>query len=566
DINLPALGETWSCTRPLHLRTELFRLPPEDVGYENPFVDPVELVDNATGQPRGEIVYHLHHVDPPLPPPGPDCFDTFLDLQANIPPFGVLFLQAQGPTTVDRGPPQVSGSCDISGTSCQSDADCPLGEICLYGTKQVQTEMLSMDLSGFDPAIGGFQVRLNPAGSPSIGQVVSQNPGTSTFTVDSFFDVFFEIDLVDQGQVLHNEQPLPVQAGPNGPSVGVRNIPPDPQTPFEMQGGPVPLLSEDGGVVGDVNALNHIIDIPKDWLPPPPNEDYCFDSWVHLEVTMFNPFCQDVVWLHGNFRIIRDDPIDSTGDTVLDLMNTLMAKGLFRGDSDCLGALSAALKRDATSAGSISRLTPEEFFPADSFFDVFVQIDSGVGLLHTQDPSFMTTTINALPPDDGEIYYGPGTIIPLYQGLCGGGDPCLADADCPAGQTCSIQQVGEILELEHRVHRQIECPADCNWFLKFAPAFAGDKSTMNLQGPGTGLGLVYDVVRGTLGVLKTNPRPNWSDAVRIGTNVGPTFADNTVPAPGQGFYYVARDGFGLFNGTYNSGGLGQQGNRDPFLP
>jgi hypothetical protein len=568
DIELPALGQTWGPDRPIHLERKLRRLPPEDVKYENPFLDPITLIDNATGGQQGQLLYHLHHTDPPFPP-GPECFDTFMELVASIPPFPPTILQAQGPTTVQVGTPVSVGTCDISGTACTTDDDCPLGEICVRFQNQVQTELVEMQLEGFDPFLGGFEVRVRPpdAGPPSAGQMISQNPGHGTYTVDSFFDVFVDVNLFDQGLLLHNEQPVPVFAGPNGPSFGVRNVPPDPQTPFESPPGqPFVLFTEDNAPVGEISDVRHIIDVPRDWFPPPPPDEDCFESWVHLRVTIFTPFCEDELWLHGHFRVLRDAVRDSDGNGIPDVIDTLMAKAQFEGQSDCLGSLTTRLNRNSPSAGGVSRLTPEEYFPADSFFDVFVEVDSGIGSLFTQDPSHMTTTINSLPPELGEIYFGPGTVIPLYQGICTlSGFSCQSDADCPdAGDTCTIVQIGEIEEVSHEIHEVVDCPTDCKSGLMFTSPT--NKAQIDVGIPGGGAGVQYDVVRGDLNVLH-GTNGSFISAVLIQVNGPPVLFDFTTPTlPGQGFYYVARDGFGAYNGTWNSGGAGQVADRDPLLP
>ncbi len=72
-------------------------------------------------------------------------------------------------------------------------------------------------------------------------------------------------------------------------------------------------------------------------------------------------------------------------------------------------------------------------------------METGIGTLRAG-PSHMTTTINGLPPDDGEIYYGPGTVIPLFDE--------------------TGQQIGQIVEISHEIHNEIECPDDCRPFME----------------------------------------------------------------------------------------------------
>jgi hypothetical protein len=550
ELEVPALGELWvnEATQPLRVERRLTHLPPKDDPYENPFVNPVLLVDSATGQPRANVLYERHHADPPLPPPGQDCFDTTLDAVVDIPGMGVFNhpVQLQGPTTVDRGAPFPLGqTCCSSGEVCGTDADCPVGDSCTCdGPSAIQTEMLSMDLSGFDPLLGEIVLQQSRE-QPSPGLVQSQQPDR-TFFVDSFFDVFFDVTV--QGQLFRSGGHLTVSNIGSSGKDGVSNIPPDPGEVFSSdQGIAVPLLADDGTPVGQVSNVNHIIGPPRDWQPPPPPDDDCFDSWLHLEITIFNPFCQETLWLPSVFRVLRDAPVDSDG-LGMEIIETLMAKGLFSANSQCVGALRGALDPDLESKGAAASLTPDEFFPADSFFDVHVRLDTGIGTL-TAGPLHMETTVNSLPPEEGEIYFGPGTVIPLID-------------DTGA-------QIGEILELEHEVHAAVDCPADCLPVVRFgeipndAGSFLGSdpKDFISIGiffGAG---GVTYDLARGSLSSLHATDG-GMASAVCVQDNGGYNLTDPTLPTPGDGFFYLARDGFKSYVGSYDSTSPNQSGDRD----
>jgi len=537
DVDLPALGEVWTNNSPIHLRRKIHTLPPRDEPYENPFVDPVILFDRATGAPRARILYERHHVDPPFPPPGTDCLDTRLDLDLDI--FGgpATHLQARGPTMVQRGAPYSTGRCSLSGAPCVTDSDCPsVGDIC--GPAQtIDTEIVSLDLTGFDPVIGPYLVRTSPA-PPSMGRTQSQMPSAS-YWADSFFDVFVDIDLPAQG-VFHNVNPAPLAASTPGP-IGIRNIPPDIGTQYLSPAGLlIPIADQGGGIIGTIRNIDHSVGPPASWQPPPPPEEYCFDSWITLRLTLYNPACTETIMLPGDFRILRGGPTDP-GDG-RDLMLTLMANALFDGTGACAGALRVMLAPSMTSAGEIRSLAPAENFPADSFFDVFVEIDTAAGLLHTNDPSHMTTTINDVPPEPGEIYYGPGTVIPIYD-------------------TTGVQ-VGEILEVSHEVHQRIVCPPI---FLRRINMLNNVQFSVGGQGGGGGGGgLMADVARGDVANMRA-AGGNYSNAVCIMNNGPGTGTDILNPAPGRGFYYLERDVFDTYQGTYNNEGPGQVGNRDATL-
>ena len=72
------------------------------------------------------------------------------------------------------------------------------------GRSFYDTEMLSLNLHGSSP-IGPFMIRESPTRA-STGRVTQQALG-SDYPADSFFDIFFEIDL-PSGGTLHNTQPL----------------------------------------------------------------------------------------------------------------------------------------------------------------------------------------------------------------------------------------------------------------------------------------------------------------------------------------------------------------------
>ena len=84
------------------------------------------------------------------------------------------------------------------------------------GRDEVQTELLQLSLTGVDPLVGNVKVGLHPT-KPSLGQMeerVNNTPGlldvppfTPTGTADSFFDVFFEVELPDVGLTLYGQLP-----------------------------------------------------------------------------------------------------------------------------------------------------------------------------------------------------------------------------------------------------------------------------------------------------------------------------------------------------------------------
>ena len=148
--------------------------------------------------------------DQAFPPAGLDVFDSHMTLQAY--PLATMFglctvdFDAHGPTVVQRGAP-----VDLGG-----------------GLRRLDVEMLAMQLSGTATITAAPGCSL-PAGdvpvtvieSPSAttsGQVVDTNPDPALdFPADSFFDVFFEVDVGTM--VLPGGPP----GGPAGQPVRVSN-------------------------------------------------------------------------------------------------------------------------------------------------------------------------------------------------------------------------------------------------------------------------------------------------------------------------------------------------------
>ena len=534
EVDVSALGETWFPERPVRLENELTTLPPRREDYENPFLDPIVLRDRATGQPRGQLLYEIHRVDPPFDP-GPVCMDTWLDLQLTVPSAGIFQepLGAQGPSTVAVGPPFViDGTCS-DGSPCLNDVDCGTAGPCEQ-REAVQTEMTEMSLSSVQPhpMLGDYQIHVREQ-PPSLGLTQSES-AHSTYPADSFFDVFVDIDTA-MGRFSTSQQPVHVQAP-------IRNIPPDPGTPFQSPPGQMyPVFDEQGNPVGDIRNVVHQTHTPFDWQPPPPPDDDCFDSWLRLRITLFNPFCQEELLLPGDFRVLHDAPAPA-GPPGQELIDTLIAKALFTGQGQCLGPLRVRLSQTNPSTGQVSSLAPAEFFPANSFFDVWAVVDTGIGTLFAASPVNMTTTINSLPPGDGEIYFGPGTVIPLLDS---------------AGN-----QVGEILEVEHKVHHSVVCPPGClGQWLSVAKG-PGASVVLTAGIPDSGAGVQHDIARTTLSQLRSPGAPEGATWTCMEDNGDGMLTDLALPLLGDGFAYIARDAFGEYAGTWNSSSSSQSGDRD----
>jgi len=154
---------------------------------------------------------------------------------------------------LQRAPGQPSLTVDLVGRTMVRRGE-PKG-----GT--IETELLQLDLagSGADPVLGFFDVfvRLNPT-RPSLGMIMGHIEPGGFFPADSFFDVFFEVEVRPQGQptgrVLHNEQPARVEAT-------INSIPPL-EVEYSSRTG-TPLFNANGTPDGFVLHIAHIPTTPS---------------------------------------------------------------------------------------------------------------------------------------------------------------------------------------------------------------------------------------------------------------------------------------------------------------
>ena len=162
EIELPNVGETWIGQSPIRIESRIAGLPPQEAVFEIPFVDPVILEDEASGETRGALLYTLHHVDPPFPPAGPDCSDALLTADLELfSPATTLPLIGFGPAAVQRSATIPGGFCTISAGACDDDSDCaPPFDTC--ARPRIDTETFELDVAGFDAVLGSWQMSVIP--------------------------------------------------------------------------------------------------------------------------------------------------------------------------------------------------------------------------------------------------------------------------------------------------------------------------------------------------------------------------------------------------------------------
>ncbi|MBI3960360.1 MAG: hypothetical protein HY328_16220 [Chloroflexi bacterium] len=207
---------------------------PTGDGWENvtPLCQDVDLTQSNSGG-QSPTVFNQY------PPAGNDTFDSGAQVEIDLGEFGIERLLLNGPTTIQRGEPHFPPSST---------------------TKTIDTEILSMDLTGQSPKLGPIRLRESPTRA-STGTVSQQTPGAD-FPANSFFDVFVEIDT--SLGTLHNEQPIRMQCS----SLGLRGIPPL----FDIflmppQMGPIQLYNSLGVAMGAITRVAHL---------PVPDREYVF--------------------------------------------------------------------------------------------------------------------------------------------------------------------------------------------------------------------------------------------------------------------------------------------------
>ena len=279
---------------------------------------------------------------------------------------------------------------------------------------EVQTEMVELNLRGYHSALGPVNMRLN-TDLPSTGQMEEQNDSNTGLLdvppffkdgrVDSFFDIYFEIEVL--GQTYHNQDPLLWRgvlwhkpAGPRTVYEHLQNI-----QLFDEDGNPTPIY-----VTASKYHPNPVIEV-----------DYT-DTSIGV-VDLITPLGEShTVELAGSSTMhvffesdfegaARDD--DNNGyDEVPTEMVALQLTGstpetgtlILRSDP-C--SLSLGLMEEQTDVKT-GRLDVSPFsdpgFTVDSFFDITFEIEVDGTTMFGERPTRMHGVLNHKPAAAGDIY------------------------------------------------------------------------------------------------------------------------------------------------------------------
>jgi hypothetical protein len=389
--------------QPKHMQTVIDHKPP---GVGTPYEDPTPIpLFDANENPTGISLCVTRHR--PVPPEI-DYFEYSLaQMTLQMPDGRTETVNLAGPTTVEVAIPP-------DGQASDTDGD---------GRDQVKTEMTQLDLHG-SSSVGSIQVRLDPT-HQTLGEIeerANATPGTldlppftPTGTADSFFDVFAEI--VVNGIVLHPAQPVHLQTV-------ITHKPPAPdETYIDPLTQPVELLDANGRPTG-------IYLVHSAHTPNPQREiDYSAVSEVALTLQLPGGG-NTTLFLRGPTTTEVHIPpnghaVDTDGDGRDQVPAQLMQMDL-RGNSP-FGPASLRLASYPPSFGEIEERvnsTPDTLDvppftatgTADSFFDVFYELELGGVVLHPAQPVHLQTVLTHKPPPPGTGYTNaPAQPMPLLD-------------------------------------------------------------------------------------------------------------------------------------------------------
>ncbi len=462
-------GQTFHTRVPKHMSGQITHKPPTfgDL-YEGP--EDIELFD-ANNNPTGIVLLGSRHI--PRPPVEVDQFPaTTARFELQFPGGGGELIDLSGPTTV-----HVFFEGDAEGDAADNDGD---------DLDEVQTLLVSVELTGMSEALGEIKVRLHPT-KPSRGEIeetANTQPGRLDLppfapdgTASSFFDVFFEVQVGDR--ILHTQIPKRMSSiithKPPGPgdtyedpskipllnedesdsgfSIGGGRHIPNPGNPacclpdgrcVELD--PALCVGKAGGVPGGAGSTclgDNNGDGIDDACPARPCEE-CGPGphWIHepqgcppggfgqdtmpsgafAGVDLNNDCVADVnLILGGPVTIGKRGPNDDSfqfpglrpNDGHLDVIDTqILFMQLQGGGATMTAGAGLGVFPLPPSRGAIAETANPSV--ADSFFDVFFELDDGLGrVLYNRTAVRVQTAIDCLPPDG--FYAHITGCLPLYR-------------------------------------------------------------------------------------------------------------------------------------------------------
>jgi hypothetical protein len=311
------------------------------------------------------------------------------------------------------------------------------------GKDQIRTELVALDLTG-NSRLGPVKVRLRDsrqnAQLRSFGGIEENENGKSGLldlppfansgNASSFFDVFVEIQIGDQ--ILRHAKSHRILAEkighkpPNNANdahfgteqtdlVDINGKPVSGIRSFALEWDP----NESGPIATPVAEDQNIISIPEVEIDPFPE--------ASARITLATKGSTETVDLYGQATVevglgrIGDADQDKREQAPTELVQLELV-----GSSPTLGPVELKLREAAKqpfkrSLGEIEETTDAQpkqldlppFAPtgtADSFFDVFFELEVGERVLHNNSPVHLKTVISHKPPAPGDTYLSEGVV------------------------------------------------------------------------------------------------------------------------------------------------------------
>ena len=318
---------------------------------------------------------------PCYPPAGIDCLDTVGDFRLTIPPFGTELIASSGRQLVARGNAYDPGS----------------------GQVQIDTEMISLSLNGNGPMFGPLIVR-EWIGQPSLGRNRQQVAGVP-YPMDSFFDVFYVVELSNLGVQARGQLPAHLE-------VPINAIPPLGSN-YPMTNAPVQLLDLNTGMpVGTLDLARMTKTSDAACLPRSAFECYGATSIATIEILGLGTA---PVNLAGETVIVRADPISSGNGQIF--IPTEMLQLELTGSTPLFGNVTVQKNIDRAGLGGFTNVQLGNLYPLDSFFDVFFEIERPSSTLRTQLPVNVRSAsgLPSLPAPAGTAYQATNLPLDLFD-------------------------------------------------------------------------------------------------------------------------------------------------------
>ena len=159
----------------------------------------------------------------------------------------------------------------------------------------------------------------------------------------------------------------------------------------------------------------------------------------------------DNVTLNGPTTVHRNDPCVGCGPGGRTTINTEMLQMDLTGNvSSAFGPVHFRESPSRPSLGQIRQQTPGVDFPADSFFDIFFEIDTPIGTFHNEQPLHMQAVIDAIPPISSQ-HQSAGADSAVHQSGASPWAPLQRGARC-AGHRRDLRHQNQSSRFDANTH------------------------------------------------------------------------------------------------------------------